>query len=1497
MDVASEETQNSTSSGISVHEQNNSCNSSSGVISIKDRTILLKRADCKRASRAGIARPPSLDARLRAREAIQAKEEEFLNQKRTLLTQKYEKTSRAGSTGSYKTNHRFSILHNGTAKLTHLQSLKSRTVDQFNTEPGYLLCDRTAELQYDRLAESALRANAGSQAVTKRRATQGASNQTPRINSRSIGMAAAVQTANASITIALSEAQMREAGLKTFDPMGATAINFPKLCFASSAQRTHLLSDPESTYLPVVSTKELVYNSIPCKLGTSCIRSAAQELARRELSENVISRAMYADPMITSICKSIGGGYEIDAIWASVVLVVFLSYDPRGRRVLAQSKLTDMDLQTAFVLECYGRAEITRRVRLLEQQSLEKSGQSGGKPRGKAKRGRETKEKDSTEEGKEGKEEEDVSGLAPSGVVSTIASLIDIDEDSKALGTKRRRTNKAAGSSSSCDSYCLIDWWFRALRSNQASVLETLIASSRDTAKEAAKTSLKRQACGNDEVASNKKLNGISVSTAVKSCEELVRLVHTHVRDTPMVVCATSKWSQCPLIGILQKPKSVHQFAIYACTLPREELQPHPNANMVVLHASANQEFAPRSIDSVMPCILERYSRLAEIRTDDDERSKSAKGRRILSSIETFIEEETKFPILSVYAGMTRSFVSMQISVPITPSMRKASKLLSEEAIALFKKHSTTASQHQAQLGTSCSISNGSSNGSFIRAPTSVLGTSQADAKRIEPLCTPSSRLGIGLRLNELLRRWMINRTRKNGIAVVVCGLHSMDDIPKDLGLIMDSEPLPLGIMVDFKTYMPPGGVLPSGPSGPSEVEFATIGASLNICVEGAVRVPELVQKTDKLFERRALMLAASSQASYISDVGAALSAQWANCSSASSKKVSCADVNTMTLLSIWDVFAGGLTNVHRNYTNTAYSGVYSSHIDTGITSPGLLAGYYRADKRQHGTVSLGQETADKLCGMISGAHFVPVGDDHYATTPIQTRGIPHGFVPGLHSVLNDYTDSIETYRAISGRSEDPTCDGLFALPFSAWTQALAPDVEATVDLTIRNAFRDPSNASLVSGRSYLPDTTSEDEAIFIEPLWRRPCQVCSLDNPFATSYSYSESMFNACNLISVMVIDIAARAPIALPTEEAQLKYIFEFVCNTVFVTTSEVPDASPSLLWVCDFLVLVFGCIYPSSHAIDEEVVPPELSALASRMATRCKKQERKGQEPVGAPFNTLLSEQSLAKVQKLWAPFSKRPAATCAWRNGLQPLLLLLMKHKGSNAVPRDLTLSMRKAVDDIPRSAWLVYSEDGKTPPAAPNPLSECPSPNHVQRIHLDPIFCAMGKELEVEPRGCLVGLQPFQLRQIYALLMGSHLKNAKPQVVRNEGGLNLRLSSASDILEMDGKERSEKAISPLQVEADSDAFGTREAKLYGSALQRSAWDRNAMLLSHLFARLEPPLEAERRSRGEWGEAAWLGHSIQEERELKQTVHEFQRLAKNQLERAALLGASPEFAWAV
>ena len=141
-------------------------------------------------------------------------------------------------------------------------------------------------------------------------------------------------------------------------------------------------------------------------------------------------------------------------------------------------------------------------------------------------------------------------------------------------------------------------------------------------------------------------------------------------------------------------------------------------------------------------------------------------------------------------------------------------------------------------------------------------------------------------------------RSRKNELAVVICGLMDKDDVPKDLA-IMDSEPVPMAILTDVSFYAQDGVTkLDEGEIARKRYCTSTeVSASLSVRRRG--RVAELVGQIDDL-ERRALLLTASSGV-YLGDAGAALSAQWANCSTASSKKISCADVNTLPLLSCWD--------------------------------------------------------------------------------------------------------------------------------------------------------------------------------------------------------------------------------------------------------------------------------------------------------------------------------------------------------------------------------------------------------------------------------------------------------------------------------------------------------------------------------------------------------------------------------------------------------------------
>ena len=139
---------------------------------------------------------------------------------------------------------------------------------------------------------------------------------------------------------------------------------------------------------------------------------------------------------------------------------------------------------------------------------------------------------------------------------------------------------------------------------------------------------------------------------------------------------------------------------------------------------------------------------------------------------------------------------------------------------------------------------------------------------------------------------------------------------------------------------------------------------------------------------------------------------------------------------------------------------------------------------------------------------------------------------------------------------------------------------------------------------------------------------------------------------------------------------------------------------------------------------------------------------------------------------------------------------------------------------------------------------------MRRPVIDPVFVGNEKR-GIRQRGCLVGIKPHQLRQVCVEAMGAHLPDVVCQVSRNEGGLSLRVSSAADILDEKGQERSAKSISPVQTEADEPAFGGREDKLAGCVLQRKAWDENTEFLTAIFTAIREPLPKERRCRGELG----------------------------------------------
>ena len=266
-----------------------------------------RRAPLARASRAARPSEPSANALSVCAAIVRRREGELKGEGRTKLaaddTTRFRASQCSGKGPSARAQQ-----EEEQAKINHIAQLKAKNVETHNQAASWLLWGNTAEQCYDQLAESALRSNAVNSAIAKKKEKQGAAYQTSRIWCKGIGAAAAAQCGNVAIAFGLAEAMLRAAGVDVRNPLATNAVD--PCVFAEPAW----MRAKGEELVGVVSTTQLVFNANPTKVGVGCIMGAAKRLAIMELSaRKTISEAMASSNyMLTAMCKSAGGGYEID---------------------------------------------------------------------------------------------------------------------------------------------------------------------------------------------------------------------------------------------------------------------------------------------------------------------------------------------------------------------------------------------------------------------------------------------------------------------------------------------------------------------------------------------------------------------------------------------------------------------------------------------------------------------------------------------------------------------------------------------------------------------------------------------------------------------------------------------------------------------------------------------------------------------------------------------------------------------------------------------------------------------------------------------------------------------------------------------------------------------------------------------------------------------------------------------------------------------------------
>jgi hypothetical protein len=360
----------------------------------------------------------------------------------------------------------------------------------------------------------------------------------------------------------------------------------------------------------------------------------------------------------------------------------------------------------------------------------------------------------------------------------------------------------------------------------------------------------------------------------VSSAQALVPFVGRKISETPAIVCWA--WNGQQYRGLSRTHQDARNTTLHSCYFAPSQLQPKPSTRARVAWSMASMQFAPRSDNfDTLPGILERLHGATHMAES------GKRGVVVASRVSGMVLGETEPPRLTALSGVTRSTISVSTRLSVHRSQLQIGEALGTQ-IAGVKVPETKA-------------------GSSATMAPHLLACSQEDAgTRIEPLSTPSTRLAIGIGINEEVRGWMVGKTRKNDPCKVVLGVSSPQERARDAPSILNSEPPPLLTIVDFdlevvdkEDFSMKGGA--NEFSGPMVVPDAQFGMALHVCGDGCVRVPEMLEalrseiSDSSEFVRQAYgtVWAAMSQASFIGNVGPVISAGFANSAISSSKKIS----------------------------------------------------------------------------------------------------------------------------------------------------------------------------------------------------------------------------------------------------------------------------------------------------------------------------------------------------------------------------------------------------------------------------------------------------------------------------------------------------------------------------------------------------------------------------------------------------------------------------------
>jgi hypothetical protein len=788
------------------------------------------------------------------------------------------KVGRAGSRGDFSGS-----VARPAAQLSHVFSLQ-RPIDANARESSYLTYQSVLPLESFQLAAAGMRSNSVcASLVHKARKTQGGGQQTTRNNLQELAAAFAAQSTAVAVALGVAKRRFGRAS----DPGATIATDVSRLVDGRSSR-------PPGLFV-VTSSTRLLPHAMPVRIVSHNLLTTMHEFATNEMEVGAI-RSLVPQQIesLKVICTKIIDKADGVSVWAAWVLLVHMLSDPRLRKLVRASPITDHEVAAAYLFTNYARAEVTRRARM-DQQLEEKR-----------------------------KRDCCATAVAPEAtlVEAERAHLANADEQARAnkqtLSLKRKRPPCSGVVQVSGG---VLDYWAAALSSEYSAILKLMITQSKTLANAASVQTLTGQAPPGFSSERNALLVDISARNAVKRAAALSGLVVTTPERVPLIVtwrCRNRDGVAETHTGLVRSTQDASNTTVHATRMPPDCLQ-EPSGHTVALWSLAVRNATPHdATSSLVPGIVEGVMHQHALEVDKIQVRNKHYLDRVLTAAKQRTQRSACDGSLDVaLTGVARSFLVMRAKLVVGESQVRAGVEIAEH---LERAHE--ASAQSVPLG-DCQTVN--------------IATEEALGGMAEPFATPCNNLALALEANEQVRvlfkskshrgdpcRHLVSAVTPTELAEPSCEEH---DRPQSLLPIVDCKVDALHANVALED-------MPTLPNR-RDARLATVAITLTVCGDSPIRLPELLglfarerrprDAAKGEFEMVSLLCGGAARASELNDVATSITAGAVNSAIGSAKRILVGDLNMRLFCTLHQVYRVGTSNVPRSFETTPWSGVYGA--------------------------------------------------------------------------------------------------------------------------------------------------------------------------------------------------------------------------------------------------------------------------------------------------------------------------------------------------------------------------------------------------------------------------------------------------------------------------------------------------------------------------------------------------------------------------------------------